>query len=236
MRPTVIVEPDELAGEELRIGGDTYRHLFRARRLGVGDELRLVDGRGNARVGRIREIDRRRGVVETGAELPSLEPAIRLTIAAAPPRRERASWLVEKATEVGVSAIRFVGFERAARDFGQGTEDRLVRVARAAVEQCGRSVVPEISLGHDPEEVEAWIHETDRTWWLDAGGAAGLAGPPDLTSALLLVGPEGGWETEERTAFADLGLPCVSLGERALRIETAAIVAAGVVLAPWPTS
>lgn len=230
LRVTVLVDPDALTGDEITVEGEAYRHLFRARRLAVGDEVRLVDGAGGARAGWVLEVDRREARLEAGAGLPSLEPAVRLTIASAPPRRERASWLVEKATELGVSAVRFVAFERAARDFGRGTRDRLLRVARAAVEQCGRAVVPEITLGHDPREIEAWSREVDRAWWLDATGDSRLHSPGALASALLVIGPEGGWEDHEREFFLEWKIPCASLGERALRIETAAVVGAGVVL------
>lgn len=230
MTATLLVSPEAFDAENVEVDGDAYRHLFRARRLAVGDSLRLVDGKGRAREALVADVDRKRARLEAGVALPSLEPPLSLTLAVAPLRPERASWLVEKATELGASAIRFVAFERAVRDPGKGTKARLERVARAAVEQCGRSRVPEVTLGHDPAEIEAWNEEADHAWWLDAGGEAFPSVPVTSGRGLLVVGPEGGWADAEREAFRSWELRCVSLGPRTLRTETAAVVGAGLVL------
>lgn len=230
MTATLLVSPEEIGEPCVDVVEDGYRHLFRARRLGVGDSVRLVDGRGRARAARVVAVDRHRGRLETAEELPSLEPALSLIVAVAPPRPERASWLVEKVTEIGAVAIRFVGFERAVRSPGTGTRERLLRVAASAVEQCGRARLPELTTGHDPAEIEAWARTADRAWWLDAGGDARPSPLPVGGEVLLVVGPEGGWADGEREAFRAWGLHCLSLGPRALRTETAAVVGAGLVL------
>ncbi|MDX1632555.1 MAG: RsmE family RNA methyltransferase, partial [Thermoanaerobaculia bacterium] len=138
---------------------------------------------------------------------------------------------VEKATELGVVAVRFVSFARSERSPGRGTRKRFLRVARAAVEQCGRSRLPEVTMDHELEEIEAWSGDHDETWWLDVHGDRPPRRAESSTRALLLVGPEGGWEPEERRCFREWDLPCVSLGSTTLRIETAAITASALLLA-----
>jgi len=236
---THVVSPIEFDGREIEITGNTFHHLFRVKRLRVGEEVRVVDGEGRARRGVVARVDRARGVVALGSAEPSLEPAIHLELWVAPPKPDRAAWLVEKATELGARAVRFVATARAARDeraFGASQLLRLHRVATAAVEQCGRSVVPEVSGLHRLEEVFSRVSRQGALLVvLDAAG-----GPlPEVMTRLgagesiaLLIGPEGGWSDEERAAFAGSGIELWRLGERVLRVETAAMAATALALAP----
>lgn len=225
---TVLLSPQELEAEEARVEEDRYRHLFRARRLAVGARLRAVDGQGRARWAEVAEVDRRHGLLTLGEEAPSLEPPRRVELVVAALRKERASWLVEKATEVGVRAVRFVNTGRTPREFGDGSFDRFRRVAEAALEQCQRSRLPEITGMHPWEELEELLPATSQRLFLDAAGdpAAGLGGERPL---VLLVGPEGGFTGSERDELLERSCRPISLGSRTLRVETAAV--AGAVLA-----
>lgn len=229
----VLLTPEELAGDSARIEGDAYRHLFRARRLAVGDRLRAVDGAGRARWAEVESVDRRAGVLRLGGEAPANEPAYRLELLVAAPKKERASWLVEKATEIGVSAVRFVASERSPRDWGAGTRQRLLRMAAAAVEQCGRSRLPEVTGVHDWAEVPGLLGHLPDRWVLhtvDASGEGPAFPPPQSSAGAVLIGPEGGWSDAEADELLALGCRPVHLGDRVLRVETAAVVAASFVL------
>ncbi|MFL6198413.1 MAG: RsmE family RNA methyltransferase, partial [Thermoanaerobaculia bacterium] len=215
---------------EIKIEGDAYRHLFRARRVEAGAELRVVDGRGRARWGRVARVDRTSAAVVLGEPVPDNEPAFRLSLLVPTCRPETAAWLVEKGTEVGVSSIHFLNMARAPRDFGAGTLDRLRRVAAAAVEQCHRSRLPEITGPHAWKEIGA-LSGAGPHWFLDPEATS--AGPPLQTPeeiGALLVGPEGGLAPEERTELLASGWHPVGLGERILRLETAAVVGAALLL------
>jgi 16S rRNA (uracil1498-N3)-methyltransferase len=236
---THVVSPVEFDGGEIEITGQAYQHLFRAKRLRVGDELRVVDGEGRARRGVIGRVDRARGVVALAAAVPTREPAARIELWVAPPKPDRAAWLVEKATEIGAVAIRFVASERAAREsFGAHQILRLHRIAIAAVEQCGRSVVPEVSGVHPLDKRLAELEAAPRrAVALDVGAPSGrLADAGEAGDAILLVGPEGGWSDDERHRFAAAGIALAGLGERVLRVETAAIVACALALLSSRTS
>jgi 16S rRNA (uracil1498-N3)-methyltransferase len=169
---TVLVSPDELAAGAARVEGDAYRHLFRARRLAAGDRVRAADGRGRARWGEVARVDRRAAVLSLGEPAPANEPAWRLELLVAAPRRERASWLVEKATELGAAAVRLIAAERAPRDWGPGSLDRLRRVAAAALEQCHRAALPEVSGIHPWAELPALLEVAAARWLLDAAPGA----------------------------------------------------------------
>ena len=129
--PTLLA-PEGIVGEELRVEGEPYKHLFRARRLAVGDRLRVVDGRGRARWAEVARVDRAAASLALGEPAPVNEPGVRLELLVPTLRPERASWMVEKVTELGVRAIRFLHTERAPRHFGEGTLDRLLSFSQIA--------------------------------------------------------------------------------------------------------
>lgn len=234
MSVTLLVDPASWEGAEVEVTGDAYRHLFRARRLAAGERLRVVDGRGRARWGEIATVERARARVRLGEAAPVNEPAVRLDLLVPTLRPERAAWLVEKATEVGVAAIHFLHTERAPRTFGAGTLGRLGRVAAAAVEQCGRSLCPEVSGVHGWKEIAVLTAGVPRRFVLDTAAgdalspASSAAGAGDR--AALLIGPEGGFSETERRELAAAGWSPVGLGPRILRTETAAVVGAAKVL------
>lgn len=227
---TLLIPPERFAADSITLEGDPFRHLFRARRLGPGERLRLVDGNGAARWATVLAIDRRRAELRMGGPAPANEPALRLEVWVAPPRPSRASWMVEKLTEVGVWSIRLWSTERAPRRYGPANLDRLRRVAAAAVEQCERSRLPEIEVSSWERGLENLENLSDR-WLLTPGAPApGPVEKREGSRGALLVGPEGGWGPDELTVLEGLGCRAVGLGPTLLRVETAAVVGAGLFL------
>jgi len=230
---TLVVGPSDLELDTVEVGGEAHRHLFRARRLERGERIRLVDGEGRARWSEVVSVDRRSAALRLQEAAPSGEPELQLTLVVGALRPERASWLVEKATEIGVSRVLWYCSERSRRTFGAGTLDRLRRVARAAVEQCGRSRTPEIEgMLEWTEVLERVASEGSIVLDPRAGGEA--AGLPPVDRLLLLVGPEGGFSRAEQTELGDRGVQSWHLGERVLRVETAALVGSALLLMPSP--
>jgi 16S rRNA (uracil1498-N3)-methyltransferase len=222
----LLVTPVELERAELIVDGDAYRHLFRAARTATGDPVRVVDGCGRARQGEVVSIDRRRAVVRLGAAAAALEPRLALELLVAAPRPSRASWLVEKGTELGVRAFRFLECERSERRLDDADLDRLRRVARAAVEQCGRSLLPEITGAH---ELAAALGAHGGTHALllhpEATVRIGDLDPTARAPSAVVVGPEGGLTAAEIELAIRLGATPVRLVAPTLRVETAALAA-----------
>jgi 16S rRNA (uracil1498-N3)-methyltransferase len=232
---TLVVTPDQWMGEEVLVERMAFHHLFRVRRLAAGDHLRIVDGQGNARRGTVAELDRSGARLFLGERIRSNEPSLRVEILVAAPRPQRAGWLVEKVTEIGVSGVRFLNSGRSPRKYGTRTLERLRRLARAATEQCERARVPEVTGVHPWDELAILLAGIDDRWILDSRSVAepGVE-VRESESAALLIGPEGGWTDGELKAFSELGCHGISLGERTLRVETAAIVAAASLLCSLP--
>ncbi len=223
-QPTALVE------------GEAHHHLFKVKRLQTGERLRVIDGEGHARWAEITGIDKRAARLALGEPAPANEPPVAVEIFVAAPKPDRTSWLMEKLTEIGVVAIHFISTDREARSIERAQLGRLQRIAVSAVEQSGRSRVPEITVAGGVGETMEGARAGGLTIVvLDSAGAAAGAifGGPNLElppRAGIFVGPEGGWSPEERERFRELGVPAWSLGATVLRVETAAVVAAGWVL------
>ncbi len=231
---SVLLRPEDLALDRVEIEGSSYRHLFRARRLATGVRLRVVDGRGRARWAEVERVERRLAILALGDPAPDHEPAYRLELVVAALRSERASWLVEKATEIGVRRIRFVATERTPRRYAAASLERLRRVAAAAVEQCHRSRLPEITGVDSWDAVTARLtgeaSESGDRYYLDLGAETAESLRARAGSGIVLIGPEGGWSRSEARQLDRLGCRGVSLGSRTLRVETAATCAAAKLL------
>lgn len=233
---TVIVPAAELAGERVEIVGDPFRHLFRSRRLPVGARLRLVDGAGGARWGRVTSVRASSATVELAEAAPGNESPLEVELWVGLPRPRRAAWMIEKTTEVGVAAIRWLDSSRSGRALPAAALERQRRVARAAVEQSGRSRVPEISGLHTLDDLVARLEDDAPTWVLDPDDGARLdRGRLESTGAArVVVGPEGGFESMELERLRAAGTASLALGPRVLRVETAAVVAVALLLAAAP--
>ena len=226
---SLVVSPEELRRDEILVEGRAYGHLFRSRRLGTEAEVRLVDGQGRARFSRVVEIQASSARFVLGEVAPSNEPDKRVELLTPIPRSSRLAWLVEKSTEVGVSAIRLVQSERGPRRSGAQRLDRLQRIAVSAVEQCQRSLVPEISGVHAFSEVGDLMSSTVERWVLHPG-APSMEGAVGSADAAVLVGPEGGWTATEIELLEERGCRQVGLGPTVLRTETAAVVGCAALL------
>ncbi len=227
---TVLLRPEDLERDRVEVAGDSYRHLFRARRLARGARLRVIDGRGRARWAEADRVERRQAALTLGSPAPDHEPAYRLRLLVAALRSERASWLVEKATEIGVREIAFIATERTPRKYAPASLERLRRVAAAAVEQSHRSWLPEVSGVEPWEAVTARLTregaDSGDLYYLDLDSGASGGWRAEGGSGTVLVGPEGGWSRSEVRELERVGCRAVSLGPRTLRVETAAVAAA----------
>jgi 16S rRNA (uracil1498-N3)-methyltransferase len=185
-------------------------HLRRVLRLRDGAVVTVTDGRGAWRACRLTSEG-----VEPDGPVAAVAPGPDVTVAVAPPKGDRLEWLVQKCTEVGVARLVLLDAERsvvrwdAERSVRQ--VERLRRVAAEASMQSRRVWLPEIRGPLPAGEVLAGAAIAE------PGGRS--VGPGD---ACIAVGPEGGWTAAEVGRAAAR----VSLGPHVLRVETAAVVAA----------
>jgi 16S rRNA (uracil1498-N3)-methyltransferase len=148
----------------------------------------------------------------------------RLEVAAPLPKGERAPFLVEKLTELGVTAFTPLETARSVVRPREAKLDRLERHVVEASKQCGRNVLMEVG------PLTTWadfVRRGDlpaRRVLAHPGGAAGLAA--EAVDLAVAVGPEGGFTEEEVADALAAGWRAVALGPRILRVETAALALA----------
>jgi 16S rRNA (uracil1498-N3)-methyltransferase len=218
------------AGECGELPPDAAHHASRVLRLRVGDEVQIFDGAGNARDGRIAAIEGKRVRLDRLHPCPpEIAPPLLIGLAQALSSSEKMDWVVQKATELGAATLQPVQTQRSvAKLTAERAEKRTEHwrgVALAACEQCGRNRLPEIL---PPLELAAWLaqvkHETCAKFILLPDGAGKLpAQPRPEGRILLLIGPEGGFSTDEAVMARQAGFVPILLGPRVLRTETAAL-------------
>ncbi len=221
----LLVEAPDLAGETVEVEGPDHRHLFRARRLKAGDRVRVVDGRGAARWSVVDQVGARRAALRLEGAAPVFEPARRVALFVSALRAERAAWLVEKATELGLRELHWFVSERTSRSLPERALERQRRVAKSALEQSGGAWLPEIvgPVSLDEAAIGAGsvaLHPGAATPFVAAAGSA----------EAVVVGPEGGFSEREIERLAGRGAVPAHLGPRLLRTETAAVTALAVSL------
>jgi 16S rRNA (uracil1498-N3)-methyltransferase len=204
-------------------------HHLRVRRAQDGAQVDLRDGAGLVGTGRLRR--RNRGWAVEVHAIRRVGRTAPLVLAVGAGDRERFEWLMEKATELGVTCVVPIETERAVAVATRlrGTQlAKLRRRALEAVKQCGAAWAPAIA---DPESLGAFLarREAGARWLADAdGGEPGGEGSGALS---VIVGPEGGLTGGERDAVRAAGYRPVKLADNILRFETAAIAAAALAAA-----
>jgi 16S rRNA (uracil1498-N3)-methyltransferase len=229
------VPGDRLAGPHVTLTGPEHRHLSRVLRARAGETLTLFDGAGGEVEAEVVRVERAETELRLGTRRVVAGPAVAITLLSAVPRGPRMDFLVQKTAELGVARIVPVLTERsvARPDGDAGRRARWQKIAQEAARQCGRADVPAVdppvSLeaalalpGLPPRRLALFEGEKGRSLRTALSGAA--AGP-----TALLVGPEGGFAASELAAAVAAGFEPVGLGDRILRVETAAIVAVALV-------
>ena len=226
---TFFVEGRLIAGDTIRLS-ESAAHHARVRRLVTGDRLRLTDGRGtraNAELIALRPNELEARVV--GTESVARPRPIHLVAPIAD--RDRMLWMAEKATELGIATWRTVRFRRSASVSPRGEGPAFTAKLRArmigALEQSGGCWLPDIHDELDPSDIALPTGATG--FVLQQTGAPILPELAGLRSDVAIVlGPEGGLETDEAELLAARGWRSVRLASTTLRFETAAIAAVAI--------
>lgn len=224
------------AGTSLALPPGAARHV-QVLRMQPGDALTLFDGAGGEYAATVERMGRSDVAVTVGAHQHVEREASRAVhLAVGMPANERMDWLVEKATELGVSSIQPLatahGVLRLSGERAEKKRAHWEAIAVAACEQCGRNRVPVI---HPVQAFSAWIgaqrqpdaDTAERLVLSLADGTRGIASVPagGGRGVLVLSGPEGGLSGAEEQEAMARGFAPITLGLRVLRAETAALAA-----------
>ena len=222
--PRLFVTTPLAEGVPVALEAGQANYLGNVMRLGVGGDVLLFDGASGEWRAKIADVGKRRMLLIVERQTRAAEEVPALWLAFAPVKRAPVEWLIEKATELGVSRLIPVVTRRTVVERLQ--LDRLESIMIEAAEQCGRTILPTLD---EPVALEKFLgqREAGRTlYFADETGGDPLAASVTPGPAVILTGPEGGFANEERTAIRALpDTRAVSLGPRILRAETAALAA-----------
>ena len=222
-----------LAPGTMRVPAEAAHHA-RVARVAAGDRVEVLDLAGAVAIGTLARWEGKACVVDVErVERGRGEPPAPLVLALAVLHTQAFDWAVEKATELGATAVVPVLAERVQGGRHGARVERWQRIADAAVAQCGRARPPAVRA---PEAL-ADVVASARGVRLVAEAGAPMPAPvaPGADGVTVLVGPEGGFAAEELAAARAAGFAALPLGPRTLRAETAAVAALALAqsLAGW---
>lgn len=219
---------------------EAAHHASRVLRLRMGDAVQIFDGLGNALDATIHSIKGKHvllGNLQTVLDAGSSN--LRIHLAQAMCSSEKMDWVIQKATELGVSSIQPVQTQRSVAKLSEARAGKRSAhwqgVAVAACEQCGRNTLP---LVQPTMELDAWLAMQKglihKKFILLPEGAGALHEQAEAQEdVVLLVGPEGGFSNDEALMAQHAGFVPIRLGSRVLRTETAAIAGIAALQTLW---
>ena len=239
--PRLFTDQPLTPGNQVVLKGNVAQHLGRVLRARAGEHIALFNGDGQEFAATVLTVSKREVSVDIGeAATPQTESPVYTTLGLCLSKGDRFDWAIQKATELGVSAIAPLYSERVDFSIPQDRMEKRIahwqQIAVNACEQCGRVKVPSIT---PPQSLLSWVDNVsaEQKWVLhcaddtSASASAVTHGAP--RDAALLIGPEGGLTDQELAAASAEGFQLLQLGPRVLRTETAPAAALSVLSVFW---
>ena len=230
-------------GAAVALAAEDLKHAGRVLRLKPGEEVMIADGRGLAFRGRVAKVEPQEILVELETALPSTESPLNLVFCPSLLKGEKMDLVIRQATELGVTRIASLITARSISQPGKGSEDQRLKrwrtIVRSSAAQCRRAFLPAVDPVRTlPELLKDAGHSTIIVpWEEDRATPLATLKPqepyPEGTALFLLIGPEGGFASQEIEELKQNGAVPVNLGPRILRSDTAAAAAITLVQAAW---
>jgi len=229
--PRFFISPEQVSGQSITISGEDVHHIVKVLRMKTGDELLLCDGTGAEYSVKIAQINKSDITAEVTARSKREIPYPLITLGQGLPKSDKMDWIVQKATELGVTNIVPLITERTIVKL-KDEEKRVARWQKIAREAAMQSNRPDIS------SIEPVVSYTDFLRTPHSEPQTLLLLPWEegtepvknifrrisgINRIIVLIGPEGGFSAHEAEAAHNKGFHLVSLGPNILRTETAAI-------------
>lgn len=233
------IPPDFIAPEDVVFPPAVARQIRVVLRMTTGDVVQVLDNAGEMFSVRLTAVTQNNVVGHIIERQPATgEPVTKLVLYQSFLKRDKFEWVLQKGTEIGVS--RFVPMVTR-RSLVKSTDMKANKMARwqkilaEAAEQSHRGRIPDLAAAVSFETMLTQLPDYDISLIARAGSAPqtlkeAIAQNRGGQSAALLIGPEGGFIEEEVIEAQQSGAAAVTLGPRILRTETAALVAAALLL------
>jgi 16S rRNA (uracil1498-N3)-methyltransferase len=236
--PRLFVDLD-LDGTSLALDESEAHYLGHVLRLAPGCRLVVFNGRGTEREASIDSLQRRGALLTLGAvRAPLPTSPLDLTLMQALPKSDAMDLIVQKAAELGVCALVPVYTEFSVVKLDAERSERRVdhwrRIARSACEQCGRHAPPRIEPPRPLADALAALPAIPARLALEPAAQRSFGERPAPASGLVVaVGPEGGFGPNDWRRLDVAQFARVSLGQRILRVETAALAVCAIAQSRW---
>jgi 16S rRNA (uracil1498-N3)-methyltransferase len=226
--PRLFIESPLAGGSQVACSQPQAHYLGNVMRLSVGDQILLFNGQDGEWLAQIKVIRRGDCQLIIGEQIRQQSGGPDIEYLFAPVKKARLDFMVQKATELGVAALRPVITRRTNAE--RVKIDRMRANVIEAAEQCGVLRVPEVV---EPVKLQTVLKswESGRTL-IFCDESAPVASPIEALQAVprgpsaILIGPEGGFDDSERQMLQKLTfVHAISLGPRVMRADTAAVAA-----------
>ncbi|MDD9304872.1 MAG: 16S rRNA (uracil(1498)-N(3))-methyltransferase [Desulfobacter sp.] len=231
-----IIDSKEIEMSKIHIKGQDARHIKKVLRLKLDDDLSMTDGRGKDFCGKIIGLTQESVEVVVTEEKKSItESDLDLTLCTAMLKHKKMDEVVKQISQLGVTqwlpffskrSIPMSNPKKQARQM-----ERWQSIARESLKQCRRSCLVKL---HPPMGFESMLdfanpYPVKIAFWEEAARPLRELPAVEKTRAIVLVGPEGGFDPGEISQAREAGFLSYTLGPRILRAETAAVLGAGLV-------
>lgn len=219
---------------------DHIAHHIHVLRLNAGENITLFNGEGGEYTATLSTIEKKRAYADIKTFSPrEVELPYAVTLAQALPEGAKMDWIIEKAVELGTTAIQPIAAQRCVVRLSSERATKKMEhwegIIAAAAEQSGRNRLPHLT---EPVPFTDWIRRQNLHHRILLSPRANQSlsdwarhHPPQAVA--LLIGPEGGFTAEEEKAALEQGALALSMGQRVLRTETAGLAALAALNAVW---
>jgi len=235
--PRLYIDQPLVLAESVALNENASHYLSKVLRMQEGRELIVFNGRGGEYSAQITEVGKKQVFIQINQFADdNRESALELSLAIGISRGERMDWVLQKATELGVTRIIPLVTERTeVRVKGEKQEKKIQhwqQIIISACEQCQRNLLPVIE---EPQHLDEWLKtvSSDFRFVLHHRNHQEIPASASPKSVSVLIGPEGGLTENEITLAEAEKFQSLRLGPRILRTETAPIVAISLVQYLW---
>ncbi len=235
--PRIYTQAELVSGSVIQLEESASHHLSKVLRMQAGRELILFNGKGGEYAASIQEVGKKQvsvSIADFASE--NRQSPLQLELAIGISRGERFEWVLQKATELGVTKITPLVTERTevkvTGDRQEKIMERWQQILISACEQCQRNLLPELS---PPQHIGDWLSNvaSHLRFVLHHRDSKTLPADQQPQSIALLIGPEGGLSESEIVQAQHKNFNALTLGPRVLRTETAPIAAISLVQYLW---
>lgn len=243
--PKFFVKNNQIENNIVKILGEDVKHISNVLRMKLDDEIQVCDtDTSNNYIVKLKDFSKDEIIGEIKEKILSeAESDINITIFQGIPKSDKMELIIQKSTELGVKEITPVDMERCVSKISSKDEkkkiERWQKISEVAAKQSGRDIIPKINnvvkikdICENIENFDMVIVPYEKEGKFDFKQAIDLAKEQkkENLSIGIVIGPEGGFDSNEIEKMKNFGAQVVTLGKRILRTETVALAMISVIM------